>query len=183
MYWTSNAPYYIQACVLSIFWELKFIQVCGISTVLNLFDSIIFYSPKFLILFIFIVLFLAPESPYKPGIFDKNSTEVTLVWLPPDPLASNCENLGYNVEVREQSSAIWKKGTQMPVFATHVTIGNLIKGKKYEFRVAAVNNAGQGPYSEQSKIVTAELPGKQIIHEDNVYKYLDITHRSASVDL
>ena len=90
---------------------------------------------------------------------------MTLVWSPPDPLKSNSENLGYSVEFREQPSTVWKKGTQRPVFATHVTIKNLTKGKNYEFRVAAVNNAGQGPYSEISEIVTAEIPGKQLIHE------------------
>ena len=151
-------------------WYLNLPQFVGFNYFLQ------FYT-KSLILFIFNVLFLAPESPSKPVIFDKDTTEVTLVWLPPDSLTSNCENLGYNVDVREESSAIWKRDTQTPVFATHVTIGNLIKGKKYDFRVAAVNDAGQGTYSEQSEMVTAELPGKQIIHEEYVYRYLDITHQ------
>ena len=37
------------------------------------------------------------------------------------------------------------------VTETTLTVRDLIEGKEYEFRVAAVNKAGTGPFSEPSE--------------------------------
>ena len=55
------------------------------------------------------------------------------------------------MERKETSSTRWTKAKRDAISETTLTIKDLIEGKEYEFRVAAVNKAGTGPFSEPSE--------------------------------
>lgn len=46
----------------------------------------------------------------------------------------------------------------MDVTSTNYTVKGLTQGKPYEFRVAAVNDAGPGQFVETSDAIKPELP-------------------------
>nr|4U3H_A Chain A, FN3con [synthetic construct] len=85
-------------------------------------------------------------SPSPPGnlrVTDVTSTSVTLSWEPPPgPIT------GYRVEYREAGGE-WKEVT-VPGSETSYTVTGLKPGTEYEFRVRAVNGAGEGPPSSVS---------------------------------
>ena len=50
---------------------------------------------------------------------------------------------GYMVEKCEQGTELWQKCTQAPSPSTSLNVTNLIDGRSYNFRVVAVNDAGE----------------------------------------
>ena len=49
-------------------------------------------------------------------------------------------------------------GTTTPIPGTEVKVTCLLRGKEYEFRIAAVNRVGAGQPSEPSHSIVAENP-------------------------
>ena len=91
-----------------------------------------------------------PGAPEKPKVTGVDSTEITITWSPPKSDGGS-PITGYVIEKRDTSSTRWTKAYKEPVEETTMTIKDLFEGKTYEFRVAAVNKAGQGPFSEPSE--------------------------------
>ena len=70
----------------------------------------------------------------------------------------------YIVERKEPTSTRWIKAHKDDVKELTLKVEGLMEGKEYEFRVAAVNDAGQGPFSEPSEPKLAKPPfGKLVI--------------------
>ena len=89
---------------------------------------------------------------------------MTVSWTPPKSDGGS-PITGYILERKEVSAKRWSKVTREPILDTKFKVKELIQDEKYEFRVAAVNNAGQGPFSEPSKPVTAKPPyGKEVLN-------------------
>jgi len=88
-----------------------------------------------------------------------SSIEVT--WTPPDndggaPITS------YVLEYRSEGSVAWKKASDKALMELKFTATGLNDKELYEFRVAAVNKAGTGPYSDNSQPTKAtEVLGKR----------------------
>lgn len=77
-----------------------------------------------------------------------DKTKVTLKWTPPKDDGGN-DIFNYVVEYRSEGAFRWKcanEDERCPM--TTFTIQNLSDDTQYEFRVAAQNSAGVGPYSE-----------------------------------
>lgn len=71
---------------------------------------------------------------------------LTLTWN--RPLSDGGGGIrGYIIEKRENGSDVWQKCNHAPINAFNYNVVNMIEGRKYEFRVFAVNDAG---YSEPS---------------------------------
>lgn len=53
-------------------------------------------------------------------------------------------------------SNLWEKACETDTPECKGTVGNLIEGMDYQFRIVAVNRAGLGEPSEPSKTITAK---------------------------
>ena len=94
------------------------------------------------------------DKPGKPGTPDvlkitKNSADLS--WAAPDKDGgAKIEN--YILELREKGDMKWRTANlREAVSRTEYTVRDLREGAEYEFRVTAVNKAGQGPASDPSK--------------------------------
>lgn len=63
---------------------------------------------------------------------------------------------GYIVQKKEKGSPYWVNAVHVPKGQTNTTVPDLTEGQEYEFRVIAVNAAGQSEPSEPSDLVTAK---------------------------
>lgn len=102
--------------------------------------------------------FLFIDKPGKPGVPEiKNvsKNQVTLSWTPPKD-TGGCEITDYIVEYRAEEAFKWKRSTTEKILGTIHTVKGLQEQTTYQFRVAAVNKMGAGPYSEVTLPVKAE---------------------------
>lgn len=60
--------------------------------------------------------------------------------------------------MREKGRNNWVPCNVAPVKGTEYTASNLHEGRAYEFRVAAINDAGPGTPSKPTKVQKAEVP-------------------------
>uniref|UniRef100_A0A7N4PFA3 non-specific serine/threonine protein kinase n=1 Tax=Sarcophilus harrisii TaxID=9305 RepID=A0A7N4PFA3_SARHA len=89
-----------------------------------------------------------PQAPSEPVVKAKTDSSVTLGWSPPQldrPIGID----GYLVEKRRLGSQRWTRCHEAERVSTlEVTVSGLLEAGAYQFRVAAVNSFGQGPYLE-----------------------------------
>ncbi|KAF3843790.1 hypothetical protein F7725_002639 [Dissostichus mawsoni] len=103
-----------------------------------------------------------PGPPEKPTIAEYSKTTMTLSWEPPRDTGGSMI-VGYWLEKREKGSEYWAKVNKMPVTKRGMKgweyqVVRLIEGTEYEFRVAASNSAGTGPFSAPSDSAFAVDP-------------------------
>ena len=105
-----------------------------------------------------------PEAPGKPEVPEVDATHMVITWTAPKS-DGGAPITHYVIEKKEPRSSRWSKVMPEEVKELTWKVDNLIEGKDYHFRVAAVNKAGQGPFSEPSEPKTAKLPfGKNQSH-------------------
>lgn len=88
---------------------------------------------------------------------ESNFNYVRLQWKAPDHDGGNPIS-GYIVESKEINSNDWVQCNHFPIKLTEYTCSNVVEGNTYEFRVKAVNDAGEGLPSKPSKATKAEAP-------------------------
>lgn len=72
--------------------------------------------------------------------------------------------IGYCLEKRNKKSLRWQKVFRDPVSGTTQKIHNLTEGNEYQYRVYAINKAGEGPFSTASDFYKAADPvGKNAV--------------------
>ncbi|PIO73035.1 immunoglobulin I-set domain protein [Teladorsagia circumcincta] len=84
--------------------------------------------------------FKAPQITEQPVISDVSSDGCVLKWNRPEDDGGTPIH-GYDVYLRKDAGE-WQKVNSELVFATRFTVGNLLQGVAYEFKVEAVNEAG-----------------------------------------
>ena len=98
------------------------------------------------------------EKPGKPGdpeVVASTSSSITLEWSPPTD-DGGCKLDGYVVEYRPDSAFQWQIATSHePTTKTTFEVKHLMEGTSYEFRIAAQNKAGVGPYAFTSAPIVA----------------------------
>ncbi|ODM93780.1 Twitchin [Orchesella cincta] len=105
-----------------------------------------------------------PDAPGRPNITDWDRNRVDLDWKPPKNDGGS-PITGYIIQKKEKGSPFWMNAAQAPAGQTHASVDDLIEGQEYEFRVIAVNAAGQSEPSEPSDMVKTgprRLPPKII---------------------
>uniref|UniRef100_W6NC55 Fibronectin and Armadillo domain containing protein n=1 Tax=Haemonchus contortus TaxID=6289 RepID=W6NC55_HAECO len=99
----------------------------------------------------------APARPQAPEYLEIDGERITICWL---PAHSALPVLGYDVEFRDfQQDAGWYKVNDQPVHACKMTVGDLIVGHEYQFRVLAHNVVGCSEPSEASPPVKIHATG------------------------
>uniref|UniRef100_A0A3B3QAA2 Titin n=1 Tax=Paramormyrops kingsleyae TaxID=1676925 RepID=A0A3B3QAA2_9TELE len=74
------------------------------------------------------------------------------------------EVIGYCLEKRDKKCLRWQKVFKDPICAVTQKVQDLIEGKEYQYRVCAMNQAGEGPYSDVSDFYRAADPiGKDCV--------------------
>ena len=111
-------------------------------------------------LYTFLFLSVIPDVPHAPDypeISDITTSSATVTWQPPSNDGGS-EITGYVVEKKD------KFGTRFTVVGetgperTTLPVKGLQEGNEYEFRVSAVNKAGQGKPSLPSPSFVAKHP-------------------------
>jgi len=91
------------------------------------------------------------------------ATSVDLSWQPPKSDGGAAIH-SYTVEFKAVTQHRWIKSIE-DVSGTKHKVTDIVEGYDYEFRVAATNKAGTGPFSEPSKsVLVKETIGKHILY-------------------
>lgn len=106
-------------------------------------------------------LFLvAPSSPGTPQVKKVGKDYVELAWEEPTTDGGS-KVLGYVVEKRLAGTDQWVKALPYTVLDNNVMIGDLPENGEMEFRVRAVNKAGEGePSASTGRVKITEYPSK-----------------------
>ena len=67
----------------------------------------------------------------------------------------NSHKTGYQLE-KKSPGGNWEKVNDAPIIGESAVAPNLVEGENYEFRVAAVTEAGVGEYSNATPLTKAE---------------------------
>ena len=94
-----------------------------------------------------------PDKPGTPEAVDWDKDHVDLEWTAPKR-DSGAPITSYVIEKRSKFG-IWEKAVEIPGSQTKGTVPGLKEGEEYEFRVIAVNKAGNGDPSDPSATVIA----------------------------
>ena len=109
-----------------------------------------------------------PEAPATLKVTKVGVNSISIEWSQP---ASDLGSpvTGYVIEKKTTSTSLWIKAYEGTIKGTEYTIGDLTGGHEYEFRVAAVNKAGQGPFSK---------PSQPTLYKPPCSKYENLTHQN-----
>nr|XP_006823012.1 PREDICTED: titin-like [Saccoglossus kowalevskii] len=98
-----------------------------------------------------------PEAPGMPQISNINKTNMTLTWTKPKS-DGGAPITNYIIEKKEAFGFYWSRVNFEEVLDTSYKVTGLTEGTKYQFKIAAENKAGVGPYSNPSEIEVAKSP-------------------------
>ncbi|KAK7065507.1 Immunoglobulin like [Halocaridina rubra] len=91
-----------------------------------------------------------PGAPGAPRGLESTEDSITIQWTKPRH-DGGAHIQGYVVEKRIVGDMHWTKASHGLVKDTTYRVINLTEHQEYEFRVAAINAAGQGPWSDPSE--------------------------------
>jgi Fibronectin type III domain len=84
-------------------------------------------------------------------------------------------SIGYQVEKRSPGGD-WEKVNDVPIAGESTTVPDLVEGENYEFRVAAVTEAGVGDYSNATPMTKAEKKKRKfLLLSTSVWLQLQLT--------
>ena len=90
-----------------------------------------------------------PDAPGKPDVVDLMATSARITWLPPDN-DGGAPITNYVIEYRRAGDKKWIE-FKTDVTDTDLLVESLKEETEHEFRVAAQNKAGVGPFSPPSE--------------------------------
>ncbi len=82
---------------------------------------------------------------------------MTVDWIPPQS-NGGIEITGYVLEFKVEGTFKFQKASKDLITFTTFNMKNLMEDMKYEYRVAAENRAGLGPFSENTSPIVAKEP-------------------------
>lgn len=102
-----------------------------------------------------------PSAPGPLSVSEVGSNYANLTWSRPANDGGG-RILGYFIEKREHGSQNWSRTTPKPIQSLSVNLPNLIEDKSYEFRVMAVNEAGESAPSTLDQPVLIHDPRRKL---------------------
>ena len=93
-----------------------------------------------------------PGKPGTPTFTDVMDTSLVLRWTAPED-DGGAEITSYVIQCRAENEVDWKPATGDKVAKTEHALTQLKTNVVYQFKVAAVNRVGTGPFSEPSEPV------------------------------
>lgn len=108
-------------------------------------------------LFFSFYFLVAPGQPAMPYVTSITRSSMTVVWEKPS-VDGGSEIIGYCLEKRDKKCLRWQKVFKYPICAMTQKVQDLIEGKEYQYRICAINQAGEGPYSDVSDFYRAADP-------------------------
>lgn len=96
-----------------------------------------------------------PGKPGRPEAVDTDKDHIKIKWTAP---ISNGGSpiIGYDIERRDRATGRWVKLNKEPCRHLEYYDDRVQEGHQYEYRVSAVNAAGNGKPSETSHVITAK---------------------------
>ena len=76
-------------------------------------------------------------------------------------MVTACVGAGYQLEKKTPFGG-WEKVSEAPIIGETATVPDLTEGEEYEYRVAAVTDAGVGEYSNATPAVKAERKKRNV---------------------
>jgi len=98
-----------------------------------------------------------PGPPGTPRAIETTEDSITLTWTKPRNDGGSPIR-GYVIEKRMKGEDVWTKASHQIIPDCSYRVINLQDGKEYEFRVAAINAAGQGSWSSGSDYILCQPP-------------------------
>ncbi|XP_072180959.1 twitchin-like [Diadema setosum] len=98
-----------------------------------------------------------PEAPGVPKLSSVTDDSITVSWQPPRS-DGGAEIFNYVLEIKETRGTRWLRATRKQIKTPNFRVSRLTKGREYEFRVAAENEAGLGAFSKTSAPIVAKAP-------------------------
>lgn len=98
-----------------------------------------------------------PGAPGTPRSIETAPDSITLGWSKPRSDGGS-PIIGYVVEKRKVGETSWTRATASTIPELTYRVPGLTENAEYEFRVSAVNAAGQGPFSDASDGIFARHP-------------------------
>jgi len=94
----------------------------------------------------------SPSAPLYVQTSSASSTSLDLSWLPPTSSGSTAV-IDYTIEYRQAGESSWSTFSHTASTLNFATVNGLTPDTQYEFRVAAVNSDGQGPWSRENHVI------------------------------
>ncbi|CAF1068172.1 unnamed protein product, partial [Rotaria sordida] len=102
--------------------------------------------------------YVASSSPGMPEVKKVGKNYVELAWTPPTNDGGS-KIVGYIVEKKPVGSEQWIKATLYTILDDNVTINDLPENGEFEFRIKAINKAGESePSSTTGRVKITEYP-------------------------
>lgn len=99
-----------------------------------------------------------PSAPGIPEIKKVHSKSVELKWTPPENDGGS-KITGYIIEKRQAGTEFWIRAYPHQIVSNELEVNDLVENSEYEFRVKAVNKAGESdPSVATEKIKVTEYP-------------------------
>lgn len=97
----------------------------------------------------------APDAPGKPDLKDWARDHAIITWKAPES-DGGAPITGYIIEKKDNNTTKWTKALETKTPDCKAKIPDLVEGLKYQFRIKAVNKAGQSKPSQPSDTMLAK---------------------------
>lgn len=97
----------------------------------------------------------APDAPSKPDLKDWARDHAIITWKAPES-DGGAPITGYIIEKKDNNTTKWTKALETKTPDCKAKIPDLVEGLKYQFRIKAVNKAGQSKPSQPSDTMLAK---------------------------
>ncbi|XP_061656401.1 titin-like isoform X2 [Syngnathoides biaculeatus] len=101
--------------------------------------------------------FVTPGQPHTPEVNTITKTTMVVEWEGPG-IDGGSTVTGYYLERRDKKSLRWIRVCKDPIPDNKQTVYHLTEGNDYQYRVCAINKAGEGPFSDVSDFYKAADP-------------------------